>query len=813
MMRNISKKAAFQMTAVAGVSLLATAAIAPGAIAAGTVSGDVKVSNTETVQVLMDASGKVASQRVYEQLELTGKGNVDIANPVSTQGLRNLDGFGGYDVRDGKVRVKTAVDGTKNFRSVSDFTKKLPLDISIGYFFDGKKVEPGDVVGKSGDLEVRYRVTNNTGVTQDVPFKDGMGADMTKPESVVIPMVGTLTTTLPSNFTKVQSAEASAAGDGRGGTSLTFTMTLFPPIGKNFADFGYHAHVTDGIIPKANISALPVNPLESPSFKGGAESYKGGATTGADLTAGATEIDANVIKLRDGANDLVAGILKLQDGASQLSTGLNNDAVPGAKKVAAGAVALNDGAVLLSDGTFTLKKGAIDLKTGATKVSAGAEELAAGLKTANAGGKLVAGGAGQVDDGAIAANAGAGQIAAGLAEASGKAPALLDGIDQLSAGANLVDAGLLKLQGAVDAGVGSPAAADTLRNGIAKIQGGISTALNPQLDTASTEVGNASGYLAEVTDTTKRAELGAILTKIGTAVATAKAIVNGPLPAGATSIMAGLSTLDSGLQQLNGKVAAAVGTPNSTVPDPVTGIVGPSLRNGMAQLIGGLAKMKVDAGPLVSGLGELSTGAAELSTGTGKLVAGTGELKAGAVDLSNGLNTKLVPGASELAGGAGQVADGTGELKAGALKLDAGAGTLKDGTGALSAGAGLLSGGLGTAAAGSNLLADGLNQAAASAPALPEGADRLSKEGTKKLIAAGDATASDYGLKYALIAAGADRAATAQPYGSPEGATQLTAYSFDLAGADGTGSANVKRGLAAIVLLAGAAGVAAIRRV
>jgi len=724
-MRKISKATAFQVTAVGGISLLVAAAAAPGAIAAGTVDGDVKVSNTETVQVLMDATGKIDSQRVYDQLVLTGTGKVDIANPVSTKGLRNLDGFAGYDVRDGKVRVKTDVDGTKKFRSVSDFTRKLPLDVSVSYFLDGKEVRPGDVVGKSGDLEVLYRVTNNTGVDEDVPFEDGKGDDKTSPESVVIPMVGSLTTTLPSNFTKVQSAEANAAGDGRGGTTLSFTMTLIPPIGKNYADFGYTAHVKEGIIPKANISALPVNPLESPSFKGGAASYKGGAQTGTDLTAGATEIDANVLKLRDGASDLVAGILKLQEGAGQLSAGLNNDAAPGAKRLADGANQLN----------------------------AGAEKLAAGM--------------GDLDDGAKKLNTGAGDLSDGLATAEDAAPELLDGIVALTEGAELVDAGLVQLQGAVNAGVGSPDAAKTLRNGIAKIQTGISDNLNPQLNSASTEVGNATGYLKDLPDKTRRAELQAILTTIGTAVGTAKAIVNGPLPPGASSISVGLLSLDAGLQQLNGQVAAGVGTPTSIVPT-VDG-PGPSLRNGMAQLIGGLGQLEEGGLDLLDGLGQLSAGANRLSAGTD-------------------------------------------ELRAGTTKLNTGAGTLKGGTGELSAGAGLLSGGLGTAAAGSGKLADGLNQAAKAAPALPEGADRLSKEGTSRLVEAGDETASDYGLKYALIAAGAERAGAAQPYGSPEGATELTAYKFELAGAEGEDSANLKRGLAAIVLLAGTAGIAAIRR-
>jgi putative membrane protein len=176
---------------LASVGVLAPAAFADNA------DGNVKVSNTETVQVAMDASGKIDAQRIYEQLVLTGNGKVDIANPVSTKGLRNLDGFGGFDVRDGKAQVRTDVNGTKKYRSVSDFTKKLPLDIKITYTLDGKKIEPGDVVGKSGNLEVRYVVKNVTGQIEDVKYENGAGAEKTSSENVVIPMVGTLETPCP----------------------------------------------------------------------------------------------------------------------------------------------------------------------------------------------------------------------------------------------------------------------------------------------------------------------------------------------------------------------------------------------------------------------------------------------------------------------------------------------------------------------------------------------------------------------------------------------------------------------------------------
>ncbi|MFN2320404.1 MAG: hypothetical protein ABR500_12095, partial [Dermatophilaceae bacterium] len=291
--------------ASAGATLLAGAAAvvlaATPAAAAGLVTDDVMVSNTETVQAYLDPTGKLDVARIYDQIAMNGKGTVDLVNPVSTAGLRNLDRFGGFEVKDGAMVGTYEVDGDLRLRAVSDFTKELPLEVTVTYLLDGKEVKPGDVVGETGTLEVRYVVRNVTGQPQEITFNDGTGTMVTATEDVVIPMVGSLSTVLPPSFTDVTSDEANMAGDGRGGTRMSFTMTLFGPIGKPEASFGYQARISDGVIPPAAISALPVSPLESPSFKGGAASYESGATTGVTLTAGATQIDDNLLKLRDGA--------------------------------------------------------------------------------------------------------------------------------------------------------------------------------------------------------------------------------------------------------------------------------------------------------------------------------------------------------------------------------------------------------------------------------------------------------------------------------------------------------------------------------
>lgn len=779
---NRRRRAAF--IGMAGISMAAAGYLAPGAFAAGTVDGDVTVRNTETVQVLMDASGKIDAQRIYDQLELRGKGSVDISNPVSTKGLRNLDGFGGFDVRDGAIRVKSDVDGTKKFRSVSDYTEKLPVEVKVSYLLDGKKVEPGDVVGKSGDLEVTYEVRNVTGQTEDVSFPDGKGDVQSRPNSVVVPMVGSLTTVLPSNFTRVQSAEANAAGDGRGGTQLSFTMTLFPPIGSDRATFGYTARISDGVVPDASISVLPVNPLESPSFKGGAASYAGGAQSGADLTAGATEIDANLLKIRDGAADLVAGILQLKDGADQLSAGLNNDAAPGANKLAAGAGELDAGASKLRAGTG-------DLSAGANKLNAGADDLNAGAGKLNAGAGDLSAGTGKLKAGATDLDAGAGELSDGLTKAAAGGPELLAGVQQLLAGAQRVDAGLVTLNSSVAAG------GDTFKStfagqadaGLAAFAAGFAPQVNGALDNLNALVQNSPNSTPQ-----EKAVFA------GNIEGTKTALNNGLSGALAGQLGPQLKAgVNAGVDQLTAGVAGGVGGPTSTLPDG-----SPSLRNGVAQLIGGLTQLQDKGGELADGLDQLSAGATKLKAGTSDLSKGAGDLNAGA--------GQLAAGTGDLLSGAGRLKEGTGELSSGAGQLNAGAGDLKSGTSQLSSGAGQLASGLSDAASGSSRLADGLGQAAESAPALPEGAQQLSDEGTSQLINVGDGTASDYGLKYALIEAGAERAATAQPYGSPEGATELTAYKFELAGEDGAGSANLARGVAGVALLAGAAALAAFRR-
>lgn len=862
-MRRQRKAAVTTLAAVSGCLILATQAPMVASAAATGVKGDVSITNTETVDAKLSATGTVSSQRIYDQLIVTGDGSVDIENPVSTDGLRNLNGFGGPSVRDGKQRISTSVKGEKAYRSVADYDGDLPVDVRVEYRLDGEKVKPGDVVGKDGTLEVTYSVRNMTGEQQEVTYTDGEGNEQTRTMAVVVPLVGSMSTVLPSNFTDVQSEQANAAGDGKGGTLLSFTMTLFPPIGSDRTTFGYTAEITDGIIPEANMSVLPVNPLESPSFSGGAESYKGGADAGVDLTEGAAKIDQNLLKIRDGAEELVAGILQLDDGAGQLRSGTGElsaganklsggagELNSGAQQLNAGAGRANSGAQQLSDGAQKANSGAVRLRDGSAQVSEGNSALFDGLRQLAAGTAQLKTGSGDLDSGATRLVTGAGelddgaqQLSAGLVQLAGGSAQVASGATNLAKGAGTLDEGLknaaenapLLVQGAGQLSGGLDQLAGSLpqaQAGVSGVAGGLGQ-LNTSLGQIRAGVLGLKGYAPLIQDATARTQFEGAVDQLAvgleqgsgglttTMIPTLQQVSGGlqaavsglgaageedTLRGGAAQLVAGLQALETGLDQASAGSGALYEGAQKLAEGATqvnTGV--PTLRDGAGRLAGGTADLRENSKVLKDGTSRLSAGAVQVDGGTrtatgaaGQLADGSSQVATGLVELQSGLG-RLAPGAAELANGTVQLfagtvrlAAGTGELAPGAVKLAEGAGKLNEGAGKL---------------------ADGLDQAAQKAPALPEGAQQLSEQGTSQLINVGNATAMDYGEKYALIEAGAERAAQLQPYGSPEGATSRTAYKLTLSAEDGEDRANVLRaGAAAVVALLGLGGLALRRR-
>jgi putative membrane protein len=251
----------------------------------------------------------------------------------------------------------------------------------------------------------------------------------------------------------------------------------------------------------------------------------------------------------------------------------------------------------------------------------------------------------------------------------------------------------------------------------------------------------------------------------------------GAAPSSSANLQQGLTYLQGRLSHLAGPGLATVecGLSKASLPGVCTQ---DGLLEGINQVDGGVTA-------LVNGV----VGAVQKGVGDGDDTKTDGTLRGGVHSLQ--------AGADQLGAGGDALASGLGQLGTGAHQLSTGAGQLSDG--------------LKDAAAGSTQLADGLGAAATGAPKLVDGTQQLSDEGTSQVVASGKETAADFGVKYAVLTAGAERAADeSMAYGAPEGAAGATAYSIDIAGADGSGVHALGRLIAAIALFAAGIGIAAL---
>jgi putative membrane protein len=858
------RRKAVLATGAGGVAgLLALAGPMSAAVAQN--GGSPVVTTSQTVKVQLDAQGKPGKGYLFTQVEAHGNGRAEVQVPTSTSGLRNLDGFGGANVKDGKASYSFNVSGTAQQRTVANFTKSLPVSVQVDYTLDGKPVAAKDLAGRSGLLGVTYHVKNVSAKPTEITYQDGSGKTVTETVDVVTPYVGQLQLDLPASFDDVRTTDdrADQAGNGRGGNLLAWTMVLFEPIGQVEQTFGFTAQVKDAALPAAHIQLLPVVPSRHPELKFGQDGFESGAKTGRDLTAGATEIDANLLKLQAGASTLLAGLSQLQDGANQLHDGLAAQALPGAQQLSAGlgqaragAQQLSDG---LSDGIPQLVAGAKQLAAGGRQVSGGAQQLSAGLdqlstafynpgekdltsgsQDLSAGLSLLAGGLTQLNDastGLPAAKAGAAALASGVQQ-------ILAGVGTQAAGSNstTVFGAVETLKGGINA---------KLLPGLAKLHSSVYSATTPgayqKLQCAAVildDVVKGTGTRAGTDDTTGCYATGKVPPLAGLNDTTSDysktytAGVQGQLLLSLQSILATGANPDTTLDTttlLGGLNAVALGISNpgcdlKKPADPLNpcglleglGLV----EAGLDQVRGGLQSGSTAKPGLAEGLAQLMTGLDAAIGGVGQLSTGATSANAGAGDLAEGIAQagdgveQLKVGAHQLADGAGQLADGlTGQFLPGVQKLTAaqqGASDLAGGLVKLDDGGKQLASGLSDAADGSTQLADGLAQAKAGDQQIVDGAGQLSAQGTKALVAAGQNAAKSYGREFAVMQALNEKGKNAMPYGQLVGATDArAAYDLSIEPVGHVGATNnaARGGIALAVLAAGALLTSSLRRV
>lgn len=578
----------------------------------------------ETLEELENASGIVSHSDAAGKEEtvyviLDGDGNQE--KIIVSQWLKNEEGSDEY------------------YQETSD--KKLPVEVSVSYELDGKKVTPEELAGKSGHLKLTFTYTNNeyketmiNGKKEKIyqPFMmvSGMMLDNTKATNVTVD-TGSIVNTGDDALVFGIAMPGLAESLGLKDTEIEIPEKV--TVEADVTDFSLMMTLT--VASNRVLSQLGLDDIDT------IDDLK---TDMDELTSGMKEIVDGATKLSEGTGELADGTEELSDGASALYAG-TADLVSGVGELKSGATELDEGALALKNGVGELKSktpelstGVSDLKTGATELVAGVnkltkknEELTSGASSLEKGIKELGSslkneesqkelnalltGSATFSEGLTAASDGLSQIVTGYNYASGDLKTLIDGLTQYANG--LASTGDPTNQAYAGYILQMLETYKGLYNNVAGAQSGVAT-LSSKYSEIDTGIGNVVGSISDVSTAVNKLSKGA--EKLNTGVTT--------YTAGVTKVSEGASDLKTGITTLNNKVPTLVG-----------------------------------------GIEELSKGAESLKAGTSKLSAGTTELATGADALNVG-TSDLKTGVSKLVSGVTELVNGTGDLKDGVVKFD-----------------------------------------------------------------------------------------------------------------------------------------------
>ncbi len=239
-------------------------------------------SKEEVIYVMTDASGKVLDTEV---VNIFAGGNItDYGDYSAVKILNTTD-----TITQSKDKITFSSSRDKVYYQGTLKDKNIPWNISIRYFLNGKEYSAEDIAGKSGSLEIRFSISENSNVKSS--FYDDYA--------------------LQASFTldteKCKNISSSGATIANVGSDKQLTYTILP--GKGI-DTVIKANVTDFEMDAVSINGVSLNlNIEVDDEV---------------ITEKVNDVVSAVDKVNDGANEVNDGARKLADAMGSLSSGLSS---------------------------------------------------------------------------------------------------------------------------------------------------------------------------------------------------------------------------------------------------------------------------------------------------------------------------------------------------------------------------------------------------------------------------------------------------------------------------------------------------------
>lgn len=291
----------------------------------------------EVVYVKGSAAG--ATEGVYVVNAFETEGAERVSDPGAYREVTNLSTDEALEQRDGAVELTTTAGAPFYYQGTMEADVALPWDITLTYRLNGQEVDPAELAGADGVLEVSFDVRANA----DADVSDFA-------DSYVLQAQGTF----PSEaFAVIDSGDATMA---RSGSNVVMTCLVLPGESKTFEFSGL------------------VNDFH----------YDGWQVAGMALSMAVDLSDQDTAQLASATEALEDATGQLSDGAQELADGL---------------AVLNEGADATAQGAGALNEGADELAQGASQLAGGVDSAVAGLDRLSVAGESVAAGWRQVYEG------------------------------------------------------------------------------------------------------------------------------------------------------------------------------------------------------------------------------------------------------------------------------------------------------------------------------------------------------------------------------------------------------------------------------
>lgn len=246
----------------------------------------------EVIYANLDPGGTLKNMYVVNSFAVTEPGEIiDYGKYTAIRNLTDLS------------EIEQTDDDTIHFQAEEDFyyqgelkDQPLPWDISITYLLDGKEMEPEQLAGESGTLDIQIETTANESV--DPLF---FNYYMLQISFVFDPLV----------FKEIQAPESTEANEGK---NKRINFTVLPEQEEVFI---ISSEVTNLEMEPIDITAVPASiGFEDPNTDELAEEME-------QLADAIATINDGVGELNDGASELHNGASTLHEGSNELGSGMN----------------------------------------------------------------------------------------------------------------------------------------------------------------------------------------------------------------------------------------------------------------------------------------------------------------------------------------------------------------------------------------------------------------------------------------------------------------------------------------------------------